>query len=670
MESHQHLLFLLICFAAPFHLALSGETEPLDSVPALGRTLYKVIDAFPCVRLLNLSGEIGCANPGDGRVIAPLVRFANVNATTKPSTILVTLDNLQDFLERAVNDKNFAEKISGVLLEPGSDTRDKLKGFSPAEKFPLAKFAPYQNTSHEWNPDGSGIMWNAYDFPVFLLSCNSTSILLEAVLKNEKRKLAHNIDVAEFNSVMQTTKAGTHNSEHCLRESTCLPLGGYSVWSSLPPISASSSESSKTIILAVTSMDSASFFRDKSFGADSPVSGLVAMLAAADALSHIDDSQSFKKQLVFLIFTGEAWGYIGSRRFLHELDLQSNSTKGLNSSLIDMVLEIGSVGKGYINGVNTFYAHAAGDDLATNYTLNALQVALASLKSDSVKLSNASSANPGIPPSSLMMFLKKNSRASGIVLEDFDTSFSNEFYHSHLDDIANVNSTSIVAAASLIARSLYILAKDAENMTTSDLSVINVNTSLVEELLLCLLSCDPGLSCRLVREYILPTSNCPSSYVGVILGEPSATPYPGQASDISRFIWNFLADKTSGRKGNSFSSCVQGCNSSSDLCVKSEIDGKGICVTSTTRYVPAYSTRLRFDSDAWTVLPPNSSDPMGMVDPVWTESNWEVISLRVYTMQDATYDQLILLGGIALTMLSYVAIVATKTFITKTLKRD
>ncbi|KAL9260542.1 Nicastrin-like protein, partial [Drosera capensis] len=337
MESHPHLLFLLICFAAPFHLALSGEMEPLDSVPALGRTLYKVIDAFPCVRLLNLSGEIGCANPGRGKVIAPLVRFANVNATTKPSTILVTLDNLQDLLERAANDKNFAEKISGVLLEPGSDTRDKLKGFSPAEKFPLAKFAPYQNTSHEWNPDGSGIMWNAYDFPVFLLSSNSTSILLEAVLKNEKRKQPHNIDVAEFNSVMQD-----------------------SVWSSLPPISASSSESSKTIILAVTSMDSASFFRDKSFGADSPISGLVAMLAAADALSHIDDSQSFKKQLVFLIFTGEAWGYIGSRRFLHELDLQSDSTRGLNFSLIDVVLEIGSVGKGYGNGVNTFYAHAAG----------------------------------------------------------------------------------------------------------------------------------------------------------------------------------------------------------------------------------------------------------------------------------------------------------------------
>lgn len=45
-----------------------------------------------------------------------------------------------------------------------------------------------------------------------------------------------------------------------------------SVWSSLPPINVSSSKSSKPIILTVASMDSASFFRDKSLGADSPIS--------------------------------------------------------------------------------------------------------------------------------------------------------------------------------------------------------------------------------------------------------------------------------------------------------------------------------------------------------------------------------------------------------------
>lgn len=42
-------------------------------------------------------------------------------------------------------------------------------------------------------------------------------------------------------------------------------------------------------------------------------------------------------QLVFLVFTGEAWGYLGSRRFLLELDVQSDAVSGLNYSLLEMV---------------------------------------------------------------------------------------------------------------------------------------------------------------------------------------------------------------------------------------------------------------------------------------------------------------------------------------------
>lgn len=43
-------------------------------------------------------------------------------------------------------------------------------------------------------------------------------------------------------------------------------------------------------------------------------------------------------QLVFLVLTGEAWGFLGSRRFLHELDLQSEVVAGLNSTLIETVI--------------------------------------------------------------------------------------------------------------------------------------------------------------------------------------------------------------------------------------------------------------------------------------------------------------------------------------------
>ncbi|XP_015582559.1 nicastrin isoform X1 [Ricinus communis] len=661
------LLILLPIFRFPF--SLSAETNSMQSVPDLQKSMYMVIDGYPCVRLLNLSGEIGCANPGRDKVVAPVIKFKNVSELAHLSAVLVSLDDIQQLFDRISNDPTFAKNVGGILVQSGTKIQNKLIGFSPAPKFPEVEFAPYHSINYEWNPIGSGIMKKAYNFPVFLLSEDSSQIMQEVAVKNENKKNTYTADVAEFDLVMQTTKSGTHDSESCLREETCLPLGGYSVWSSLPPINISSTQS-KPIILTVASMDSASFFRDKSLGAESPISGLISLLAAVDSLSRVDGLEDLSKQLVFSVFTGEAWGYLGSRRFLLELDLQTDSVNGINDTLIEMVMEIGSVGKGFSGGNKTFFAHTAGVSPGTNKMLNAFKGAEDSLESKNVTILSASTSNPGIPPSSLMAFLRKNSSITGIVLEDFDSAFSNKFYQSHLDDISNIHSSAIVAAASLIARTLYILASGSTNFSNSALSAINVNASLVEELMGCLLDCDLGLSCELVKNYISPTSTCPSHYVGVIIGEPSSNPYIGYVDDISRFIWNFLADRTSVLKENSSSDCSKDCSNKGEVCIKAEMNGKGVCVTSTTRYVPAYSTRLKYESGIWSVLPSNYSDSMGMVDPVWTESNWDAIGLRVYTVQNATFDNLVLVGGIAVTVLAYVVIVITRAFITKASKRD
>lgn len=139
-----------------------------------------------------------------------------------------------------------------------------------------------------------------------------------------------------------------------------------------------------------------------------------------------------------------------------------------------------------------------------------------------------------------------------------------------------------MAAASLVARSLYVLASDNKDLTSSALSTINVNSSLVEELISCMLDCNPGLSCELVKSYISSTSTCPSHYVGVVTGEPSPKPYPNQVDDISRFVWNFMADRTSTPKGNT-SVCSQDCGKNGGVCIRAETDGKGVCVISTTR---------------------------------------------------------------------------------------
>ncbi|RZC70238.1 hypothetical protein C5167_033377 [Papaver somniferum] len=685
MKHHFVLLFLI----SQLHLSFSAsdQVNTLESVPDLEQSMYLTVNGYPCVRLLNLSGEIGCASHETSLRLSELLS----------------------------NDTGLARKVAGVLVESSTKLQNESKGFSPVEKFPQAEFSPYQKLNYEWNPLGSSIMWSSYNFPIFLLDEDSTVVLQKIADKNEKNKQAYKVDVAEFNLVMQTTKSGTHDSESCLKQQSCLPLGGYSVMSSLPPIDVSSTQKPKSIVLAMASMDSASFFRDKSPGADSPLSGMISLVAAVDALSHLGDLDELNKQLVFLFFTGEAWGYLGSRRFLAELDMGTDAVHGLNSSLIEMVLEIGSVGKGFSQGVSSFFAHASRDLPATKKTLDAFRHAHNSLRSDSINISMASSSNPGIPPSSLMAFMRKflgvedvmsssigfglgvedvrsslialldgiysatrsgfsailqNPLTSGVVLEDFDSAFSNKFYHSQLDDLSNIDSKSLVAAASLVARTLYILATDGKILNTTKLNSINVNSSLVDELLGCLLTCEPGLSCALVKGYITPTSTCPNHYVGVILGPPSSTPYVEDLRDTSRFLWNFLAEKTSKPRKENSTICSKDCSSKGGVCIRAETDGKGTCVLSTTRYIPAYSTRLKFDTGIWNLLPANASDVMGMVDPVWTESFWSEIGLRAYTVQNAAYDRFVLLGGISVAVLAYLAMIVTKAIVTKALKRD
>ncbi|KAI3515691.1 hypothetical protein L1887_14594 [Cichorium endivia] len=80
----------------------------------------------------------------------------------------------------------------------------------------------------------------------------------------------------------------------------------------------------------MASMDSASFFRDKSLGAPSPLSGFISLLAAVDTLSQFENLDTLSKRLVIVVFTGEAWGYLGSRIFLHELDQHTDVVNGIN----------------------------------------------------------------------------------------------------------------------------------------------------------------------------------------------------------------------------------------------------------------------------------------------------------------------------------------------------
>lgn len=67
-------------------------------------------------------------------------------------------------------------------------------------------------------------------------------------------------------------------------------------------------------------------------------------------------------------------------------------------------------------------------------------------------------SNHGIPPSSLMVFLSRNTSIEGVVVAEYDGTYVNPYYDSYLDDDKNVDGGSIAAGAAMIAQAVHKLA--------------------------------------------------------------------------------------------------------------------------------------------------------------------------------------------------------------------
>eukprot|EP00850_Spirogloea_muscicola_P001661 SM000006S19426 [mRNA] locus=s6:627517:632413:- [translate_table: standard] len=620
--------------------------EQLGSVPDLTAAMYVGVEGSPCVRLLTVQGELGCANPSRYTVSAPIKHLKSPNETVVDrSAILISGSDFGAFLQRTLLDSTLEKNVAGVLvMYDGEGTRQthSLQGFSPGDTFPLAQFAPYKDKAYPWNPFGLGLVSKRFPFPVHLLDSNSTETIVEFSAVNERRTFQRPLYVAEMSFIMQTTKSETNNTAACLASLTCLPLGGYSVFSALPSFPAERADSQKEVVIAMASVDAASFFRDVAPGADSPLSGFVALLAAVDALTSQVGVHQLSKQLGFLVLLGESWGYLGSRQFLAQLTGVNRTVVDFELSNIKQVLEIGSVGRALTEGTLTLYTHRqSGQDKKLTDEIHSALVAAAE-KVANTKVLPASLSNPGIPPSSLMAFLGHRPSLAGVVLEEFDQTFKNPFYHSRFDDEGNVNAMAITKAATVIARSLHLLAGGTRDAAAN----IECNSTLVEELLQCFLTSDPGLLCPLVASYITPSSTRASQYSGVFLGAPSQDPDPAYIHDTIRFAYNFLANKTS----------------AAALGMHDGLERRD----DPQRYIPAHSPRVKHDGSGWQLL--EGGTTMDAVDPVFTESFWSTLTVRAYLQDEKSQDDWILQVGVVVTMLSVLIVASARTIYGKRLK--
>eukprot|EP01125_Pyxidicula_operculata_P021258 TRINITY_DN8113_c0_g1_i1.p1 TRINITY_DN8113_c0_g1~~TRINITY_DN8113_c0_g1_i1.p1 ORF type:complete len:644 (-),score=128.86 TRINITY_DN8113_c0_g1_i1:153-2084(-) len=610
------LAYVLLCL---FSLVLAKEES--NSIETL---IYTEYDGNPCVTLLDMHGNYGCRTSRSGNVgvlelIADEKDFHTfVNSPPSQSKVLVMPANLIALNNsKAINILEKTDRVTGIIF---LDSTSPITPFSPTLPNPDND----NTTSFEWNPEGNGFMNRRMPFPLWKLGKNESDVLHKIALKNREKGNIYPLYGAEITAFMHPETTDT--SATCLKRGTCLPIGGHSTWTSIVPINPE-----KEIVFAIAAMDSRSFFLKQSIGANSDMSGTVALMAVLDAImtNPTIKVSDWKKQPILGWFDAEKWGNLGTKKFLYDIEnaacdmvdqspfthctngetKSSGEYKRVNISKISSVLELKQVGSNTQTG---FFVHQKDHNFNGKTAQSVFKVA----SSTGIQVGRASSTTSGIPPSALKGFISSNDKFAdiGVVITDHESSYNNKFYDSMFDDYYNVNLDKVCQSAQLLLNSIYAIANDVDSAPSS----YKVNCSLVYELMDCVALNDTCAE-KMALVHVTTGEDYPVHYTGV---------YQSSRTLHQKFIEDWVSDRAA------FNVTNITCDDS-NKCGENEFCSRSVCKQSATYKHPALSTNVRIVPgelwSSWEVIDETK-------DPVWTESNWIPLGLRTFLIGDPLID--------------------------------
>lgn len=371
-----------------------------------------------------------------------------------------------------------SKKISGLLLYV---SEKPVNAWSHDDECPNreSSLKGTCKASRVWNPSGTGILYQDIPFPIFFVeNYGKVEFAKDCFQKHNNFSFNTQRDRSLCSLQLVSFMFATTNSPMCIRRSNsvsnlnpvkfCDPLGDKNVWSTLFPLVKAPNYIEPirdfSYIIVAARLDTTSMF-DKTVGAISPVTGLVTLLATAKYLKTIlPENRNFTKNVLFLLFNGESYDYIGSQRFVYEL-LKGNFPSKLNDTLptitiddIDLYIELSQ-----LSNSNITVAHYLKDNVPKDFILK--------MRSYKDNL-NFDVAEDSLPPASLHSFLKNKTKLPSLILADHSGSYVNPFYNSVYDNATNlkysylnlsgtdiVESNSIQAhiqkVSSMVAKSIY-----------------------------------------------------------------------------------------------------------------------------------------------------------------------------------------------------------------------
>ena len=647
------------------------------SVPELEAALYPAAgpDTRGCVLRLRRGGPAGCGAPGaSGRAAGALELWAGAEAGLPAGRFALVRPGDQAAAALRALAAGPTQPPAGILvLSPGAGGGGGGGG-GAAGPSAWSPVGPLERRGHAWNPAGAGSAFLGARFgaPVFALGLEDSERALAWARANADAAFAGDLWEAEAAALMWA--ADSVGSLECLRDSLCLPLGGYSPLLRLPARGESPPDKSPLpVVLVAAQLDSAALFAGSELGAGS-AAGLVAGLAAMEAVrASLDERGGLAQggaEVAFVGLAGEPWGGLGSARVRAELE--GGGLGGRGGAGVRGVLAVGAV-----SGAGLLTSHNCSDTGDSEAPENAVAAALIEAAAGPLQGGGslkASSGQFGAPPG--LCEALGQQRVSGAAslgpvaaLENFEATFSNAFYESYLDapPLVGLDTVSVAAAAELVALATLRLA-DPHAAQAHQVDFPRLNAT-VHSLAECLVTADPGLRCGLSQELMSPPagSSPVPHYVGVLSPSGAASDVldPSDKEPLELFVWNWLA-RMGAEAGSSETACggktFGACAASGEVCMgwrpEKGKEGAGQCVKSPATYVPAWPGQLTFDKSAGLWAVDASRDDPG--HPLWTESYWPAGHPGLRFLQRNSKEGATFLLGLAMLFLSLATAYASR----------
>ena len=293
----------------------------------------------------------GCSTPSRTKpLVAPLLNLPTIAAVqahlaawqAAPTPLISSTALLPSSLLSSLPSL-VGHGISAVLvLQDESQDEDGAPSTNPTSPTsPNAANTPSSNLNPDtwsYNPTGTNLeSANLHGFPVSLVTDDKAikgllSLANDNADKDNASRSSSPRYSAAFDNYMGPPNA---SSEECLlwlnkegdREPQCKPLGGQSVWASLPSsLSSPSSSPPLPVTMLASQIDATSLFSTSpSPPSSSPASSILALLLAARSLSSLPPSTRhlMQKDIAVGFFQGDSHGFIGSRSFFTDTSPES-----------------------------------------------------------------------------------------------------------------------------------------------------------------------------------------------------------------------------------------------------------------------------------------------------------------------------------------------------------